>query len=176
MLKFLRKIPNVLNPVKKYGSYAAGWSGKHLNIKSTTSTFFLSGTTTACAFGIVVYYADANEPPKKKLVILGSGWGAVSLLKSISPGEFDISVVSPDNYFLFTPLLPGVTVGTVEGRSIIEPIRKILSKRHKKNAKFYEAHCTSIAVDQNKVTCTDLSGNFLYSLLPVDLLCRFQKV
>jgi len=34
--------------------------------------------------------------------------------------------VSPRNYFLFTPLLPGVTVGSLEARSISEPIRRIL--------------------------------------------------
>jgi hypothetical protein len=34
--------------------------------------------------------------------------------------EYNVTVVSPRNYFLFTPLLPGTTTGTVEYRSIIE--------------------------------------------------------
>jgi NADH dehydrogenase FAD-containing subunit len=41
---------------------------------------------------------------------------------------YDVQVVSPRNYFAFTPLLPSVTCGTVEARSIVEPIRNIIKK------------------------------------------------
>jgi NADH dehydrogenase FAD-containing subunit len=34
-----------------------------------------------------------------------------------------VTIVSPRNYFLFTPLLAGTTTGTIELRSIMEPIR-----------------------------------------------------
>lgn len=34
-------------------------------------------------------------------------------------------VVSPRNYFLFTPLLPSAAVGTLGIRSILQPIRYI---------------------------------------------------
>ncbi|KAI9091069.1 hypothetical protein K1719_028339 [Acacia pycnantha] len=37
-------------------------------------------------------------------------------------------VVSPRNYFAFTPLLPSVTSDTVEARNIVEPIRNIFQK------------------------------------------------
>ena len=46
------------------------------------------------------------------------------LTQSRSYGDFyDVVIVSPRNHFLFTPLLPSTTVGTIEFRSIIEPIR-----------------------------------------------------
>lgn len=35
-------------------------------------------------------------------------------------------MVSPRNYFLYTPLLPAVAVGTVEERSIVEPVRNVV--------------------------------------------------
>lgn len=38
-------------------------------------------------------------------------------------------VVSPRNYFLYTPLLPAVAVGTLEEASVMEPVRKILKKK-----------------------------------------------
>jgi NADH dehydrogenase FAD-containing subunit len=41
---------------------------------------------------------------------------AVSVLKAINPDEYHIVVISPQNYFLFTPLLPSATVGTLEPR------------------------------------------------------------
>jgi NADH dehydrogenase len=77
-------------------------------------------------------HLDSHESPEKmemakkpKLVILGSGWGSVSLLKEIDPDLYDITIVSPSNYFLFTPMLPSATVGTLEFRSLVEPIRRI---------------------------------------------------
>jgi NADH:ubiquinone reductase (non-electrogenic) len=51
--------------------------------------------------------------------------------------------VSPRNYFLFTPLLPSCTVGTIDVRSIVEPTRFIT--RHKsREVKVYEAECTEV--------------------------------
>nr|XP_047135028.1 external alternative NAD(P)H-ubiquinone oxidoreductase B1, mitochondrial isoform X2 [Hydra vulgaris] len=115
------------------------------------------GSFATVGFAVCVVLANEEEAPKKKLVILGSGWGAMSLLKSLKPGLYDISVVSPTNYFVFTPLLTAVTVGNVQSNSIIEPVRKILTKRYKNTGKFYEAECTSIDIENKKVTCHDKS-------------------
>ncbi|GAA6062318.1 hypothetical protein JCM10212_006870 [Sporobolomyces blumeae] len=65
---------------------------------------------------------------KQKLVIVGGGWGAVGILKHLDPDLWHVTVVSPDNYFLFHPLLPSATVGTVEVRSLVEPLRKIIAR------------------------------------------------
>ena len=60
-------------------------------------------------------------------------------------------VVSPRNYFLFTPLLPSCTVGTIDIRSIVEPTRFIT--RHKsREIKVYEAECTDIDPIKKTVT------------------------
>ena len=63
--------------------------------------------------------------PKERVVVLGTGWGAASFLKDIDTSMYDVTVVSPRNYFLFTPMLAGSSVGTVEYRSITEPIREV---------------------------------------------------
>lgn len=41
-----------------------------------------------------------------------------------------MTLVSPSNFYLFTPLLPSATVGTVEPRSLVESLRKIISRVH----------------------------------------------
>jgi len=46
-------------------------------------------------------------------------------------------VISPRNYFLFTPLLPSVTVGTLAARSILEPTR-FLTRHMKRKTEVYE--------------------------------------
>jgi NADH dehydrogenase len=69
-----------------------------------------------------------NQKHKPKLVILGTGWGSVALLKQLNPDEYHVTVVSPSNHFLFTPMLPSATVGTLELRSLVEPVRRIVSR------------------------------------------------
>ncbi|KAH0261834.1 external NADH-ubiquinone oxidoreductase-like protein, partial [Aureobasidium melanogenum] len=96
------------------------------------------------------------DPTKKTLVILGTGWGAVSLLKKLDTENYNVIVISPRNYFLFTPLLPSCTTGTIEHRSIMEPVRNFL--RHKKAAvKFYEAEATKIDYAKKVVYINDES-------------------
>ncbi|KAH8681649.1 pyridine nucleotide-disulfide oxidoreductase-domain-containing protein [Xylariales sp. PMI_506] len=83
---------------------------------------------------IIDAYLDDDDTEEKRiqkgkprLVVLGSGWGSVALLKQLDPNEYHVTVISPKNYFLFTPMLPSATVGTLEMRSLVEPIRRILS-------------------------------------------------
>lgn len=77
---------------------------------------------------------DDDSPEKKaqkhkpKLVVLGTGWGSVPLLKSLNPDEYHVTIISPSNYFLFTPMLPSATVGTLELRSLVEPVRRITAR------------------------------------------------
>ena len=65
---------------------------------------------------------------KKRVVVVGTGWAGTSFLKNLKNSSYDVQVISPRNYFAFTPLLPSVTCGTVEARSIVEPIRNIVRK------------------------------------------------
>ncbi|KDN43790.1 nucleotide-binding domain-containing protein [Tilletiaria anomala UBC 951] len=67
---------------------------------------------------------------KERLVIVGGGWGAVSLLSALDPNKYNVTVVAPTNFYLFTPLLPSATVGTVEPRSLVESLRRIIARVH----------------------------------------------
>jgi NADH:ubiquinone reductase (non-electrogenic) len=58
--------------------------------------------------------------------VLGSGFGGYSLLTRLPRKLWDVTLLSPRNYFLFTPLLPSAVTGTVEFRSILEPTRRRL--------------------------------------------------
>lgn len=96
---------------------------------------------------------------RKKVVILGTGWAALSVTNHLTPGQFDVTVVSPRNYFLFSPLLPSVTVGTVESRSIVEPFRKLMLKHHScLQMSFLEAECVNVDPERKRILCRDESG------------------
>jgi NADH dehydrogenase FAD-containing subunit len=65
---------------------------------------------------------------KQKLVILGSGWGALSMAGNINTYMFDVTVVSPRNYFLFTPGLTDVTVGTTTSERYVLIFKRLSNK------------------------------------------------
>jgi len=93
---------------------------------------------------------------RKKLVILGTGWAGYSVFKNINKRLYDVIVVSPRNHFLFTPLLNSTTVGTLEFRSIIEPIR---NTRFRDDHHFQLSKAIGLCLNENKLICrADLSG------------------
>eukprot|EP01121_Diplochlamys_sp_Union-15-3_P014824 TRINITY_DN4782_c0_g7_i1.p1 TRINITY_DN4782_c0_g7~~TRINITY_DN4782_c0_g7_i1.p1 ORF type:complete len:606 (-),score=98.54 TRINITY_DN4782_c0_g7_i1:2-1819(-) len=98
-----------------------------------------------------------NAMRKPSLIIVGSGWAAISVLKQLGD-DYDVTLVSPKNYFLFTPLLPSVTVGSIEPRSIVEPIRRYFS-RLKTKVRFYEAKCVDVNPVTHAITCQYGSGD-----------------
>ncbi|KOS20664.1 External alternative NAD(P)H-ubiquinone oxidoreductase B1 [Escovopsis weberi] len=110
-----------------------------------------------------------NNKQKPRLVILGGGWGGVALLKELNPDDYHVTVISPANYFLFTPMLPSATVGTLELRSLTEPIRRILSRIH---GHFIRARAEDVDF-QNKlieVVQTDARGKEARFYVPYDKL------
>ncbi|PPQ70424.1 hypothetical protein CVT24_013174, partial [Panaeolus cyanescens] len=112
------------------------------------------------------------DESKKTLVVLGSGWGATSLLKTLDTTEFNVVVISPKNYFLFTPLLPSVAVGTLNARSIIQSTRYIT--RHKaRQVSVIEAEATDVDPINKTITFKDSSeikGLVSSTTIPYDYL------
>lgn len=62
---------------------------------------------------------------KERVVILGSGWAGYALARSLDPKRFERIMISPRSYFVFTPLLAGTAVGTLEMRAVLEPVRRL---------------------------------------------------
>ena len=93
---------------------------------------------------------DTRE--RQRIVVLGSGWGANAILTQLKNAPHcDVTVVSPRNYFLFTPMLAGAALGTLEPRSIIEPIRDANPK-----ATYFEAEAMSININAKTVMCENV--------------------
>lgn len=72
---------------------------------------------------------------KQRILILGTGWGAMSFIKAFDHSllsKYELVLLSPRNYFVYTPLLPAMCAGTVEERSIVEPVRAVLKGKVRK--------------------------------------------
>lgn len=125
---------------------------------------------------IAEYYIDDDDTPamkeqkhKPKLVILGTGWGSVALLKYLYAGEYHVTVVSPENHFLFTPMLPSATVGTLELRSLVEPVRRIVQRI---NGHFIKASAEDVDFSEKlvEISSTGANGEKEHFYLPYDKL------
>jgi len=74
-----------------------------------------------------------DKPRKKRIVILGGGFGgvyaAIHLEKLLARlGAVEICLVSRDNFFLFTPMLHEIAASDLEITNIVNPLRKLLRK------------------------------------------------
>ncbi len=81
---------------------------------------------------------------RKRILVLGGGFAGIECTKKLESyfkhdSEVEISLVSEDNFLLFTPMLPQVASGMIETRHIIIPIRTICKK-----ATFYEGKIKNI--------------------------------
>ncbi|SSD60009.1 probable Rotenone-insensitive NADH-ubiquinone oxidoreductase, mitochondrial [Saccharomycodes ludwigii] len=120
---------------------------------STSNAAGVSSFTTTTK---VISPNTSNSKPN--VVILGTGWGAISFLKHIDASKYNVTVVSPRSFFLFTPLLPSCPVGTVDEKSIIEPVVSFALKKKNGNVSYYEAEATSINPERNTVTIKSVNN------------------
>jgi len=93
----------------------------------------------------------SSEP--EKVVILGSGWGALNCLRKCASPNTEVVVVSPRPHFLYTPLLASSSVGTITLRSACEPVRALVESAASKatSATFVRANAQDIDTKNKKV-------------------------
>ena len=107
-----------------------------------------------------------KDSKKKKLVILGCGWGSVALLNQLNPDDYDVTVISPTNYFLFTPMLPCAAVGTLDIKTLMESIRSLINKV---NGHFLQASAEKVEFSEKLIKVKDTSTNKCF-YVPYDKL------
>src|ERR1700731_2791238 len=74
-----------------------------------------------------------NLSAKKRVLILGGGFGglyaALHLDKTIARDQdIEVTLVSRENFLLFTPMLPEVAAGDLELTDIVSPLRQMLKR------------------------------------------------
>ena len=101
---------------------------------------------------------------RPRLVVLGCGFGGYSLLQNLRGNLWDATLISPRNYFLFTPLLPSAVTGSVEFRSILEPARRRL-----REVRLVEGFAESVDWQARRVSCLGAVSGERFSV-PYDIL------
>lgn len=108
------------------------------------------------------------ETARKKIVILGFGFGGLHALKSIYRNlknwrDFDILIIDKNNYFVFTPLLHEVATGGVDPADIVFPIRDLVREK----TEYLEAEVSSVDLLKKSVITNhgEISYDYLISAL-----------
>jgi NADH dehydrogenase len=97
----------------------------------------------------LVHGAKTIHPTR--ILILGGGFAGVEVLRRLQDRfqndvNVDITLVSKDNFLLFTPMLHEVASGMVETRHIVTPIRAFCNR-----AKFYATKVKSIDLNNRQI-------------------------
>lgn len=89
---------------------------------------------------------------KARVVVLGTGWAGSRLMKDLDTSGYDVVCVSPRNHMVFTPLLASTCVGTLEFRSVAEPLARIQpAVSSSPGSYFLLARCTAVDPDAHTV-------------------------
>jgi NADH dehydrogenase len=93
---------------------------------------------------------DEQRNGRERIVILGSGWAGYSMSRDLDARKYQVVVVSPRSYFVFTPLLASTAVGTLEFRTALEPARSF--KGRGVGAEYFQAWVEKVDLDNKTLT------------------------
>jgi NADH:ubiquinone reductase (H+-translocating) len=104
-----------------------------------------------------------SEHERPRVVVIGAGFGGLTLVRKLRRAPVDVTLVDRNNYHLFTPLLYQVASALLSPGDIAQPVRKLV--RPVRNCEFRLGKVTSIDVD-GRVVETD-RGDVAYDFLVV---------
>ena len=73
---------------------------------------------------------------KKRIVVIGGGFGGLNLLKQIDKKKYDVLLIDRNNYHSFPPLFYQIASSGLDPGSISFPFRRELRKGKVKGAQF----------------------------------------
>lgn len=92
--------------------------------------------------------------PRKKLVIVGGGFGGLTLAKSLRTSAIDITIIDKQNHHLFQPLLYQVATAALSPADIAMPLREIF--KNDENITVLMGEVTAIDKEKKEIVLGNL--------------------
>lgn len=86
---------------------------------------------------------------RKRVVIIGAGFGGISMANSFKNKQVDVLLIDQNNYHNFQPLMYQIATGGLEPYSIAYPVRRIF--RNCRNVTFRMAKVKSVEIEKNRI-------------------------
>jgi NADH dehydrogenase len=100
---------------------------------------------------------------KKKIIVIGCGFGGLQFVNHLKKGKFDIMVIDKINHHQFPPLFYQVAASQIEPATISFPIRKIFQKRRDVRIRLAQV----LSVNSEKKEIDTNIGSFTYDYLVI---------
>ena len=94
-----------------------------------------------------------HSPDRKKVVVVGAGFGGLTTAQLLARTDVDITVVDRRNFHLFQPLLYQVATAGLNPSDIAWPVRSVL--RHQSNARVLLGEVVGVDTDARCVALDD---------------------
>ncbi len=107
--------------------------------------------------------AGIHMASRPHVVIIGAGFGGLSVARGLRHGDVRVTVVDRRNFHLFQPLLYQVATATLSPSAIAYPIRAVLNRQ--RNTRVFLAEVKAVEVGAKKVVFAD--GELAYDYLVV---------
>lgn len=105
---------------------------------------------------------------KKRVVIIGGGFGGLQLARRLGRSNFDVLLADSQNHHQFQPLFYQVASARLEPATISFPFRKIFQRSA--NLKFLLAKAQEINPDSNEISTS--SGSYKFDYLVIATGCK----
>src|SRR5690606_3649980 len=100
---------------------------------------------------------------KKKIIVIGCGFGGLQFVNHLKKGKFDIMVIDKINHHQFPPLFYQVAASQIEPATISFPIRKIFQNRRDVRIRLANV----LAVKEEEKVVETSNGPFPYDYLVI---------
>jgi Pyridine nucleotide-disulphide oxidoreductase len=149
-------LPSILPRVLPKMSVFRHLFRSRFNLSQTKQTRFFTTS------GLASLLPTEKGKDKPRVVVLGTGWAGCRLMKGIDTSLYDVVCVSPRNHMVFTPLLASTCVGTLEFRSVAEPVSSIQPAISRlPGSYFFLSRCTGVNTDAHTV-CAFFPGVYMF--------------
>lgn len=144
----LYRFATVVSRQRRFSAAAATTSGASTRKNSATTTNNNNDDSSTTSSNPNIAALTAAAGGSDRVVVLGGGWAGFQLALNANK-DVPLTLISPNNHFVFTPLLASTAVGTLEFRCIQEPIRTVLGP----NGQFIQAKARSLDPVKKKILC-----------------------